>query len=140
MRVPVRLSGAVLFLWVGSAAPGWGAVCRPHDELAERIRLRLAQYALASHPTERAVRDSLRLPQSALISVIASESVCKKANAAYQAVLAGTGHGFSGQVHVIQVGTTYAVTDPVYRYGPSEGYHKVVIFDSRWRKLTIFTP
>jgi hypothetical protein len=83
----------------------------------EFVRQDLARYVLAAHPDERAVRDSLRLGESRLISVITSESVCKKANPAYQAVLAGTGHGFSGQVYVIQVGTNYAVFDPVYHWG-----------------------
>jgi hypothetical protein len=135
----LRLSGAVLLLCAGSSELLWAGVCRAPDETAERIRLRLARYALANHPDDKAVRDSLRLPQSAQISIITSESVCKKANAAYQAVLAGTGHGFSGQVYVIQVGTTYAVFDPVYHWGPDPGYLRIVIFDSRWRRLSSFT-
>jgi hypothetical protein len=100
----------------------------------------LARYAFANRPDEKAVRDSLRLPQSGQTSIITSESVCKKANPAYQGVLAGTGHGFSGKVYVIQVGTTYAVFDPVYHWGPDSGYYTVVIFDSRWRKLSSYTP
>lgn len=134
------VSGAVLLFCAGSAEPLWAGVCRPPDATSERIRVRLARYALANHPDEQTVRDKLRLPQTAQISVITSESVCKKANAAYQVELAGTGHGFSGQVYVIQVGTTYAVLDPVYHWGPDEGYYTVVIFDSRWRKLSAFTP
>jgi hypothetical protein len=135
------LSGLALCLWAGSATPAWAAVCRPYDATAERIRLRLARYALANHPDDVTVRTKLGLPQTAQISVVTSESVCKKANASYQAELAGTGHGgFSGQVYVIQVGTTYAVFDPTYHWGPDPGYLTVVIFDSRWRKLSRYTP
>ncbi|MGH9896458.1 MAG: hypothetical protein ACREA0_31565 [bacterium] len=135
------LSGLVLLLSADSAASAWAAVCRPHDATAERIRLRLARYALANHPDDQTVRIKLGLPQSAQISVVSSESVCKKANAAYQTELAGTGQGgFSGQVYVIQVGTTHAVFDPAYHWGPDPGYYTVVIFDSRWRKLSRFTP
>jgi hypothetical protein len=108
---------AVLLSWVGHAELAWGQVCRQPDATVEFVRQDLARYVLAAHPDERAVRDSLRLGESRLISVITSESVCKKANPAYQAVLAGTGHGFSGQVYVIQVGTNYAVFDPVYHWG-----------------------
>lgn len=135
------LSGLALLLWAGSAAPAWAAVCRPHDATAERVRLRLARYALANHPDDEAVRVNLGLPRSSQISVITSESVCKKADAAYRTELTGTGQGgFSGQVYVIQVGTTYAVFDPAYHWGPDPGYYTVVVFDSRWRKLSRFTP
>jgi hypothetical protein len=134
------VSCAVLVSWVGEAELAWGQVCRQPDATAELVRQDLTRYALADHPDDKAVRDSLRLPQSGIISVITSESVCKKANPAYQAVLAGTGHGFSGKVYVIQVGSTYAVFDPVYHWGPDSGYYTVVIFDSRWRKLSSYTP
>ena len=130
---------AVLLLGTANAELVGAQVCMPNDSTAERIRVRLARYALANHPDDKAVRDSLRLPQSAQISIVTSESVCKKANTAYQATLAGTGHGFSGKVYVVQVGTTYAVCDPVYHWGPDEGYKRIVIFDSRWRRLSSFT-
>jgi hypothetical protein len=82
----------------------------------------LARYSWATHPGDKAVRDSLRLPQSAPISVVTSESVCKKANAVYEAEVAGEGYGKpSGQVYVIQVATTYAVFDPAYHWGPDPG-------------------
>jgi len=88
----------------------------------------------------KTVRDSLHLPATSSVAVITSEGVCKKANRVYQAVLAGTGHGFSGQVYVIQIGTVHAVFDPVYHYGPLAGTFTVVVFDSRWRKLSMFNP
>jgi hypothetical protein len=101
----------------------------------------LARYASANHPDDETVREKLGLPRTAQISVVSSESVCKTANAAYQAEVAGEGYGeVSGQVYVIQVGTTYAVFDPVYHWGPDPGYYTVVIYDSKWRKLSRFTP
>jgi hypothetical protein len=135
------LSSLTLFLLTGSAVPAWGAVCRPHDATAERVRLRLARYAIPNHPDDETVRAKLGLPQTAQISVVSSESVCKKADAAYRAELTGPGQGgFSGQVYVIKVGTTYAVFDPAYHWGPEPGYYTVIIFDSRWRKLSRHTP
>jgi hypothetical protein len=102
--------------------------------------MRLARYALPNHPDDETVRAKLGLPRTARISVVTSESVCKKANAAYQTEVGGTGYGRpSGQVYVIQVGTTYAVSDPAYHWGPDPGYKTIVIFDSRWRKLSRFT-
>jgi hypothetical protein len=44
-----------------------------------------------------------------------ARAVCKRANAGHEAEVAGEGYGkSSGQVYVIQVGTTYAVFDPAY--------------------------
>ena len=79
----------------------------------ELVRQTLARYALANHPDDERFREKLGLPRTAQISVVSSECVCKKANAAYQAEVVGEGYGgVSGQVYVIQVGTTYAVFDP----------------------------
>jgi hypothetical protein len=134
------ISCVALLSWVGNAGQAWSQVCRQPDATAELVRQDLARYAFADHPGDKAVRDSLRLPQGGSTSVVTSESVCKKAKPAYEGVLAGTGHGFSGKVYVIQVGNTYAVFDPVYHWGPDPGHYKVVIFDSRWRKLSSYTP
>jgi len=100
------VSCAVLLFWVSPAELAWGQVCRQPDAAAELVRQDLARYAFANHPDDKAVRDSLRLPQSGRVSVITSESVCKKAN----------------------------------HWGPDSGYYTVVIFDSRWRKLSSYTP
>jgi hypothetical protein len=123
------LSGLALLLWVGSAGVAWGQVCREPDSTAELVRQTLARYALANHPGEERFREKLGLPRTAQISVVSSESVCKKANAAYQTEVVGEGYG--GVSGVIQVGTTYAVFDPVCHWGPDPGYYIVVIYDSK---------
>jgi hypothetical protein len=135
-----RVIGFVSLLYVGLGSWLWAQVCRPLDASSEPVRHRLAIYAEATSGDDKTVRDSLHLPNTALISFVASESVCKKAIAAYQSALAGTGHGFSTRVYVIQVGTVYAVYDPVYHWGPDPDFYTVVIFDSRWRKLSMYNP
>lgn len=92
-----------------------------------------------------------KLPYRRLVSVIPFEdgiglqrdgvSAKPQHVQAYHTEVAATGYGTpSGQAHVIQVGTTYAVFDPAYRWGLDPGYHTVVVFDSRWRKLSRYTP
>jgi hypothetical protein len=138
---PIRSTISILLLvFAGRASELSAGICRPPDTLSQRIVNHLARYSTATSGDFKAVRDSLRLPQASILTVVTSEAVCKKANPAYQAVLAGTGHGFSGKVYVIQIGTVYAVFDPVYRYGPTAGIFTVVIFDSRWRKLSMYNP
>jgi len=132
--------GVLLLLPAGAASELSAGICRPPDAISQSIIDHLKRYSTATTGDNKTVRDSLHLPATSSVAVITSEGVCKKANRVYQAVLAGTGHGFSGQVYVIQIGTVHAVFDPVYHYGPLAGTFTVVVFDSRWRKLSMFNP
>ena len=114
------------------------AVCRAADSVSADQIFSLRRYAGATTGGNRVVRVSLHLPFTTSLSLITSESVCKKANAAYQAVRAGRGSGLSGRVYVVQVGTVYAVLDPEYQWGTVPGVWTVIIFDSRWRKLSTY--
>lgn len=139
LRIRSVLS-VLLLVSAGTASELSAGVCRPPDAISQRIIDHLKRYSTATTGDNKTVRDSLHLPATSSVAVITSEAVCKKANPAYQAALAGTGHGFSGQVYVLQVGTVYAVFDPVYHWGPDAGIYTVIIFDSRWRQLSFFNP
>lgn len=139
LRIRSVLS-VLLLVSAGTASELNAGICRPPDTVSQSIINRLKRYSTATTGDNKIVRDSLHLPATSSVSVIASETVCKKANSAYQAALAGTGHGFSGQVCAIQVGAVYAVFDPVYHWGPNAGIYTVIIFDSRWRQLSFFNP
>jgi hypothetical protein len=54
------VSCAVLLAWVGNAELAWGQACRQPDATAELVRQDLARYSWASHPGDKAVRDSSR--------------------------------------------------------------------------------
>ncbi len=85
-------------------------------------------------------RTILKLPQATAtqVSLVTSESICKKARDAYQAFFAGQGgSAFSGRVYVVKVGTAYVVVDPAHHYGDSRTYTSAV-FDSRYRHLSTF--
>jgi hypothetical protein len=87
------------------------------------------------------VRDSLRLGAASASSVIlvADQTVCKKANAAYQAAVGGPGgSGFSGKVYVVKSGTTYAVLDPDFHVDGRTDNWIIVIMDSRYKVLSLF--
>jgi hypothetical protein len=139
LRIRSVLS-VLLLVSAGTASELSAGICRPPDAISQRIVNRLKRYSTATSGDNKTVRDSLRLPNTASVTVVTSEPVCKKANPAYQASLVGTGHGFSGQVYVIQVGTVYAVFDPIYHWGPDAGIYTVIIFDSHWRQLSFFNP
>lgn len=117
------------------------AVCRSADEVGTRFRGHIARYSSAAIKGDAQVRDSLRLASSsaANVTLVTSESVCKKANATYQAELGGVGGSpFSGKVYVVKAGTTYAVLDPSFHYQGRTNNWIIVIMDSRYKKLSLF--
>jgi hypothetical protein len=85
------------------------------------------------------VRDSLRLPNGGVIVQTLEETICRRANTAYKSALSGHGSGLSDQVVVIKLTRSggFAVYDPGYRYG-TRPIRTVVIFDSRWRMLSMY--
>lgn len=72
------------------------------------------------------------------VTLVTQTTTCKKANAAYRSQLAGAGTGFSNQVYVLQIGTTYAVADPAFYVGPAMNPHNwvILIMDSRFKILS----
>lgn len=117
-------------------------VCRPADKVSASLIHELARYSAATTGGNAVVRDSLRLPYTpaAQVVLVTNESVCKKANAAYQADRAGKGGGLSGRVYVVAVGNTYAVLDPSYRYDPTWPHpsRTILIVSSRFERLSLF--
>lgn len=55
------------------------AVCRAADSVSADLIFRLRRYASAASGDNKVVRDSLHLPFTTSLSLITSESVCKKA-------------------------------------------------------------
>lgn len=112
--------------------------CRPFDETRE-VQHELERFAQATSGDNVIVRDSLRLPAVVVIYQTVEEKICRRANTAYQEALSGHGSGFSNQVYVIKFAGSgvHAVYDPEYRYG-TRPVRTVVIFDSRWRMLSMY--
>jgi hypothetical protein len=100
----------------------------------------IQRYVVNPGESWAAARDSLRIaPPSPRIGVvqITQAATCKLANAAYQNVATGNRSTLSGQVYVVQSGTTYIVWDPAYKYAPGSGA-SYMVFDSNWAFLKGF--
>lgn len=126
-----RLSTLVL-LFV--AAPGsLRAQCRPLDDGGDYLVRLVKTYGEATDSTWKAHRDSLRIAPAAHggVMLITKAATCAAANAAYQKEALGDRTSFSGQVYVVQSGTTYVVWDPTYRYVRG-GFPSRMVFDSKW--------
>jgi hypothetical protein len=87
------LFGALL---VFPPAAGAQTVCRQADTLSAKMIGELARYSSTTDRHDAVVRDSLRLPSvpANQVQLVTQESVCKKANAAYQASNSSYGTGF----------------------------------------------
>jgi hypothetical protein len=94
----------------------------------------IQRYVINPSPSWADARDALRIsPPDPRIGVvqITEAATCMSANTAYQKVATGNRATLSGQVYVVQSGTTYIVWDPAYKYAPGSGAHYMV-FDSDW--------
>jgi hypothetical protein len=60
------------------------------------------------------------------------------ANAAYQAAATGARATLTGKVYVVQVGTSYVVWDPGYRFNPAAPADIYMVFNAQWVKQSIF--
>ena len=133
-------SVAVLLAALGWVGQVQAQVCRPADVTSGDMIGILQRYAGATSGGDKTVRDSLHLPlvSSSQVVLVTAESVCKKANQAYQGKLANTGGSpFSGKVYVVQVGSSnYAVMDPAFNYG-NPRFWTIVVLDSRYKPLSI---
>lgn len=130
-------------LAVGSPQPSTAqqsTSCRSADSTSALMMALVARHTGASVGTpEAAARDSLQLPSanSNQLSLVTTRSVCDKAKTAYQSALPPAASGFSGRVYVVSAGNRYVVLDPDYNYNNS-GIWNFVVFDNKWKKLSIF--
>jgi hypothetical protein len=130
---------ALIMLLSGATGRSTAApYCRPFDDTRE-VQHELERFSQAISGDNVIVRDSLRLPNGGVIVQTLEETICRKANTAYKSALSGHGSGFSDQVVVIKLTRSggFAVYDPEYRYG-TRPVRTVVIFDSRWRMLSMY--
>jgi hypothetical protein len=115
-------------------------VCRPADATSAALIQELGRYSSATFGGDKVMRDSLHLtatPASEVV-LVTSESTCKKANAAYQTAVTGSGGtGLTGRVYVAKVGQVYGVLDPSYNAG-EPGSWTVIIVDSRFTPLSSY--
>lgn len=131
-------------LWAAAIAPGIArAQCRPIDQNGNQFKYDIGLYAGAIGTDPKAsIRNKIKLDSvpATQVTLVTKSATCSKANAAYQLKLAGTGGPpFSGQVYVLQVGSTYAVMDPAFYYDSQLPKERViVIMDSKFKALSKF--
>jgi hypothetical protein len=131
----------VLLLLTVGTAKAQSQVCRAADDSSYDMIEMVKSYAMATDSIGQAVRDSLRIPavvSAGDIVLITKENVCKSANNAYQSIASGARGTLSGRVYVVQVGTSYVVWDPSYRYSTADQADVFIVFDSRWARKSIF--
>ena len=122
----------------GNATPSQGSnYCRAADSVTAIMVGIVTPYITATGGQTADVRDSLRLTPASQVTVVTTNSVCSKANTAYQAAVPPAASGFSGRVYVLQAGNRFVVMDPVYDYNAS-GIRTFVVFDNKWKKLSVF--
>ena len=125
-------------LLAAGAAPA-AAQCRPADDDASWLLGMAYDYTLRSDSTWLAARDSLRIsaPSRTGVVLVTTAATCRSANTAYQKAATGDRSTLSGQVYVIQSGTTLVVWDPAYRY-VTGGDPIYMVFDSNWLLKKMF--
>jgi hypothetical protein len=124
-----------------SAPRAQAQVCRPADDSSFDMIEMIKSYAIPSNSRYAAARDSLRIPavsSPGSITLVTKEVTCKSANTAYQKVATGARETLSGRVYVVQVGTSFVVWDPAYRYNANSPAETYMVFDSKWIKQSIF--
>ena len=130
--------GLVTLLTTGAASAS--AQCAPANDNATWIVRVVSKYAYPRDAAWMAARDSLRISPPAAktgVVLITKANTCKAANTAYQKAVTGDRTSLSGEVYVVQSGTTYVVWDPKYRYtsGAEDTY---MVFDGNWVLKTKF--
>jgi len=123
----------VMALLATGAVPA-GAQCAPANGNATWLVRLVNKYANPMDVSWAAARDSLRISSPApgtAVVLVTKAATCKSANTAYRNAVTGNRATLSGQVHVVQSGTTYVVWDPSYRYatGANRTY---MVFSSSW--------
>ena len=138
MRILIAVLASLLVAGLPVSAASAQIVCRPADQTSAHLINELGHFSSATTGDNKVVRDTLRLPlvPAANLTLVTSETVCKKARTTYQSTLGGLGGTpFSGRVHVVQIGTVYAVLDPALRFG-DPNHWAVQIQDSHFKKLS----
>lgn len=141
LRSSARLSLLLLLLTMLGSARAQAQVCRAADDSSSYMIQLVTKFATATDPGWVAARDARGIPAVASASnvvLITKENICKSANTAYQGVATGARQTLSGRVYVVQVGTSYVVFDPNYRYDVANPADIYMVFDSRWVKKSIF--
>jgi hypothetical protein len=109
------------------------AQCRPNDGDASYLQ-RTVEEMVTRDSTWTAVADSLGIarpdPPTGVVYVTKS-ATCKEANTAYQKAVTGNRATLSGQVYVVQSGSSYIVWDPAYKYVAESGA-TIMVFNSSW--------
>jgi hypothetical protein len=125
----------------GSSAAANAQTCRAADDSSADMIAMIKSYALATDSIGKATADSLGIPavtSASNIQLITKEATCKSANTAYQAGATGARQTLSGRVYVVQVGSSYVVWDPQYRYSTSVDHWVYMTFGSKWVKHSVF--
>ena len=141
MKSPGGISLLLILMIALGSVRAQAQVCRAADDSSYDMIEMVKRYALATDSIGQATRDSLRIPAVASASnvvLVTNENTCRSVNAAYQNVASGARQALSGRVYVVQVGTSYVVWDPSYRYDPADAFDVFIVFDSRWAKKSIF--
>jgi hypothetical protein len=112
------------------AAQGAAPICRPSDFLVTRTVAHLQQLVTSTDPTDKAVRDSLRITatRASDISYVTDERTCGKALPAYNTAMSTP--SAVRQLYVYKIGRDFAVEDPTV--GQDSHYRGLHIFDSKW--------
>ena len=139
--VATRVSLVVVALTAFAGVRAQAQVCRAADDSSYDMIEMVKSFALATDSGWVAARDARGIPAVASASnvvLVTKENLCKSANSAYQAVATGDRQTLTGRVYVVQVGTSYVVWDPGYRYNIASPADIFMVFDSRWVKKSIF--
>ena len=141
LRSPTRVLSLLVLLTVFGSAQARGQVCRAADDSSYAMIEMVKSFALATDSSWVAARDARGIPAASsanTVVLITRENTCKSANTAYQSVATGARQTLTGRVYVVQVGTSYVVWDPGYRYDIASPADIYMVFDSRWAKKSIF--
>jgi hypothetical protein len=143
LRAFAALLAAVTFLALrspsSSFAQGGATSCRAADSSSALMIALIVRHTAATSGPEKDARDSLRLSPATAgqVSLVTQKATCDKARTAYQSALPAAASGFSTQVYVVAAGNRFVVMDPIYDY-QAAGYQHYVVFDNKWKKLSVF--
>jgi hypothetical protein len=139
-RRDVRRFGGLLcsvgLLLTTMAAQSAAPICRPSDFLVTRTVAHLKQLVTSTDPTDKAVKDSLRITatRASDVSYVTDERICGKALPAFNAVRRTP--SAARQLYVYKIGRDFAVEDPTV--GRDSHYRGLLIFDSKWQYMRTY--
>jgi len=139
-----RLSISILLvsLLLSVSAKVQGQTCRAANDSSYDMIEMVKQYAVVSSDTsDEKRRIALGIPSvtsASQVVLVKKAATCKAANTAYQSVATGARQTLTGMVFVVQVGSSYVVWDPGYRFNPASPADIYMVFNSSWVKQSIF--